>query len=289
MKPAAYLLSTEFGTRSCAFAGKHSCRAGPRIFNATLVRILTFDLAVPNSKSRVTPFLHAAFQYKKLSGLPRSSCPERAACASGLAQPVIGNRLIVRHTNNEGETCGKPQQRKEPPNRDRNHPNSRKRPVPAQKSRTGHKPVPVEKPVSGSSSRTHTRRSDVPRDVVHTPIDVQEVLGALAGIAGGVLGVMAAVVAAPIAVAVTGVGAVGLGVAGALGGVGRKYYRTAEEGVVEISRGVIRLAKSASSALEDTSVKTVEFDTDLKRREYRDERGQLHHHTHTYMRDHSDE
>jgi hypothetical protein len=28
---------------------------------------------------------------------------------------------------------------------------------------------------------------------------------------------------------------------------------------------------------------------DLKQREYRDERGQIHHHTHTYFRDHSNE
>ncbi len=111
----------------------------------------------------------------------------------------------------------------------------------------------------------------------------------LAGITGGALGVMSAVVATPIALVVTGMGAVGLGLAGALGGVGQKYYRTAEKEVVEISSRIAGLAESASAVLEPTRVEKTEFGTDLKRREYRDEGGQLHHHTHTYMRDHAAE
>ena len=102
---------------------------------------------------------------------------------------------------------------------------------------------------------------------MNKPVDDQGVLGTLAGFTGGVLGIMSGVVTVPIALAVTGIGAVGLGIAGALS-----------------SRAVGGLAMSASDAL-----KTVEFDIDMKRREYRDKLGELHHHTHTYMRDHADE
>lgn len=129
----------------------------------------------------------------------------------------------------------------------RSRPKSRKRSVPAQRSNSHQKTVSINKPVSVSSMRArNTRKLPISTDIVNKSTDVQEVLGTMAAITGGVLGVMSVVVAAPIALALTGLGAVGLGVAGVLSSAGQNYYRTAKKTVVEVSRAVDDLAESAS-------------------------------------------
>jgi hypothetical protein len=129
--------------------------------------------------------------------------------------------------------------------------------------------------------RTGFRQSDI--SVSHLPVATGregEVLETAARIAGGAFALSSIAVAVPFAFA--------------LEALGVKTSSPASKAPVLVTVNVKRkqhaakvakqvLLKSGGSRISSSPQRE---DSDLKRREYRDEAGRLHHHTHTYMRDH---
>jgi hypothetical protein len=114
----------------------------------------------------------------------------------------------------------------------------------------------------------------------NTYADPKGLGGTVARIAGTVLGLGSVALAAPIIVAL---------------GLGRQLDLVEVPILVEVNTGNPDLAKEAARVLLRSGGQQVGLvgqygfvDTDLKNREYRDETGRIHHHTHTYMRDHGD-
>lgn len=105
--------------------------------------------------------------------------------------------------------------------------------------------------------------------------------GIIARIAGVALGVCSVAFATPILVAL---------------GIATQFHALENPVVVQVNTHDPAQANKAVTELLRSGGQQVGLagqcgpaDNDLKRREYQDELGRIHHHTHTYLRDHADE
>jgi hypothetical protein len=121
-------------------------------------------------------------------------------------------------------------------------------------------------------------------DPVKRPMDLADAIGRMAKVTGSLLALSAAPVLAPMLLPGVLLGAVGAPVG----------YRQTAEGmiIVRVHCRDLSTAVWGRKALEDTGASSVGLgsserpQTDLESREYRDEHGEVNHHTRTYQREH---
>lgn len=124
-------------------------------------------------------------------------------------------------------------------------------------------------------------------DPAEPRINLANAIGRTAKVAGSLLALGAAPLLAPMLLPAV--------LFGAVGGAARERQVTEGMILVRVHCRDLSAAVWGRKALEDTGASSVGLgaserpQTDLKNREYRDQHGEVHHHTRTYLRDHGPE
>lgn len=132
--------------------------------------------------------------------------------------------------------------------------------------------------------------------------EVDDLGGTTARITGSVLGLGSVAMAAPAMLLLPVLGTLGIGMGSLFSRLDRAMTRIEKRAEVDVPMLIkVRAetpeaAENATRALTATGGEDVglsgqyEFgDSDLNKREYRDKLGQIHHHTHNYMREHGED